>query len=32
MRIWPYDIREALSLLGTRGYHRFGLVRRDFGG
>lgn len=32
MRIWPYDIREALSLLGARGYHRFGLVGWDFGG
>jgi alpha-beta hydrolase superfamily lysophospholipase len=32
MGTWPYDIREALNLLGTRGYERFGLVGWDFGG
>jgi len=32
MHVWPYDIREALNLLGRRGYERFGLVGWDSGG
>ncbi|MBL7065820.1 MAG: alpha/beta fold hydrolase [Anaerolineae bacterium] len=32
MRIWPYDVREALNFLSARGYRRFGLVGWDSGG
>jgi len=32
MRIWPYNIRDALNLLSGRGYRRFGLVGWDSGG
>ena len=32
MRSWSYNIRDALSYLGQRGYHHFALVGWDSGG
>jgi alpha-beta hydrolase superfamily lysophospholipase len=32
MHIWPYNIRDALTCLGVRGYRNFGLVGWGSGG
>lgn len=32
LRLWAYNIRDALNYLATRGFNRFGLVGWDSGG